>query len=146
MIISISSDHAGYRYKEKIKKHLEEKGFQVIDRGAPTEESVDYPDFIRPAAKDVAEKRADKAIGVCSSGVGVSIVANKVKSVRAALVFNEEMARLSVQHNNANFLALGQSFIPEDKLLAIVDTWLGAQFEGGRHQRRVDKIEPEETN
>ncbi|MDP4175769.1 MAG: ribose 5-phosphate isomerase B [Bacteroidota bacterium] len=141
MKISIGSDHAGYNYKEKIKKHLIEKGYEVIDHGTNSTESVDYPDFIRPTAQDVADNISEKAIGVCGSGVGVSIVANKVKGVRAALVFNEEMAKLSVEHNNANFLALGEKFVKEENLFRIIDTWLSSHFEGGRHQRRVEKIE-----
>ena len=141
MKISIASDHAGYRYKEIIKKHLIDKGFEVIDHGAFSNESSDYPDFIRPAAIDVVEQRAEKAIGVCGSGIGVSIVANKVKGIRAANVFNEKMAELSVQHNNANFLALGERFTDENEVLKIVDAWLNARFEGGKHERRVNKIE-----
>ncbi|MGE5432708.1 MAG: ribose 5-phosphate isomerase B [Syntrophomonadaceae bacterium] len=141
MIIAIASDHAGFRYKEIIKTYLSDKGFEVLDHGTFSEESADYPDFIRPAALDVAMNRADRAIGVCGSGIGVSIVANKVHGVRAALALNEQMAKLSVNHNNANFLALSQNFIDEKCLLKIVDTWLNAEFEGGRHLRRVNKIE-----
>lgn len=141
MIIAIASDHAGFRYKEIIRTYLSDKGFEVLDHGAFSEESADYPDFIRPAALDVAMKKADKAIGVCGSGIGVSIVANKVHGVRAALALNEQMAELSVKHNNANFLALSQNFIDEKCLLKIVDAWLNAEFEGGRHLRRVSKIE-----
>lgn len=141
MTISLGADHAGYKYKEIIKKHLEEKGYKVVDHGVDSEESADYPDFIRPAALDVAEKKAELGIGVCGSGIGVSIVANKVDGIRAALVLNEKSAALSRQHNDANFLALSQNQIPQDELLKIVDTWLSSRFEGGRHQRRVDKIE-----
>lgn len=141
MKIAIASDHAGFRYKEIIKKYLSDKGFEIIDHGTFSEESADYPDFIRPAALDVAMNKADRAIGVCGSGIGVSIVANKVHGVRAALALNEEMAELSVKHNNANFLALSEKFINENCLLKIVDKWLDAQFEGGRHLRRVNKIE-----
>lgn len=141
MKISLACDHGGFKYKEKIKQYLFEQGHGVIDRGTNSTDSVDYPDFIRPAAEDVAKGVSDRAIGVCTSGIGVSIVANKVNGVRAALVFNEEMARLSVQHNNANFLALGEKFVPEEKLLIIIDVWLNAKFEGGRHQTRVNKIE-----
>lgn len=141
MKIAIASDHAGFRYKEIIKTYLSEKGFEIIDHGTFSEESADYPDFIRPAAMDVAMNMADRAIGVCGSGIGVSIVANKVHGVRAALALNEQMAELSVRHNNANFLALSQNFIDEKCLLKIVDAWLSAEFEGGRHLRRVNKIE-----
>lgn len=141
MRISIASDHAGFKYKEKIKIYLLEKGHEIIDHGVFSEESADYPDYIRPAAIDVANNDADKGIGVCGSGIGVSIVANKVNGVRAALVMNEQSAALSVQHNNANFLALSQNQTSEADLYKIVDTWLSSTFEGGRHERRVNKIE-----
>lgn len=141
MRISIASDHAGFKYKEKIKIYLLEKGYEIIDHGVFSEESADYPDYIRPAAIDVANNDADKGIGVCGSGIGVSIVANKVNGVRAALVLNEQSAALSVQHNNANFLALSQNQTSEADLYKIVDTWLSSTFEGGRHERRVNKIE-----
>ncbi|HEX2984801.1 MAG TPA: ribose 5-phosphate isomerase B [Ignavibacteriales bacterium] len=141
MKISIASDHAGFKYKELIKKRLLEKGFEVLDRGTFSVESADYPDFIRPAAEDVAKHVSDRGIGVCGSGIGVSIVANKVRGVRAALVLTEEMAKLSRRHNDANFLALGERLIKEEDLLKIVDTWLAAEFEGGRHSVRVNKID-----
>lgn len=141
MKISLASDHAGYKYKEMLKEYLTKKGYEVIDHGANSPDSSDYPDFIRPAAQDVAENRAEKGIGVCGSGVGVSIVANKVRGIRAANVFNEKMAELSVQHNNANFLALGERFLDEEQIKKIVDVWLNAKFEGGKHERRVNKIE-----
>jgi ribose 5-phosphate isomerase B len=141
MIISLSADHAGFKYKELIKKYLVEKGIEVIDRGAFSEDSVDYPDFVQRSAADVIGGSANYGIGVCSSGIGVSIAANKVKGIRAALVLNEEMASLSKKHNNANFLALSEKFIDKDKLFNIVDTWLNTEFEGGRHQRRIDKLE-----
>jgi ribose 5-phosphate isomerase B len=141
MVISLSADHAGFQYKELIKKHLSEKGFEVIDRGTFSEASVDYPDFVQKSANDVIAGTADYGIGVCGSGIGVSISANKVRGIRAALVLNEEMASLSRKHNNANFLALSEKFIDEAHLFNIVDTWLSTQFEGGRHQRRIDKLE-----
>jgi len=141
MIISLSADHAGYQYKELIKKHLTEKGFKIIDRGTFSEESVDYPDFVQKSAADVINGDADYGIGVCASGIGVSIAANKVKGIRAALVLNEEMASLARKHNNSNFLALSEKFIDKDHLFNIVDIWLSTAFEGGRHQRRIDKLE-----
>lgn len=141
MIISLSADHAGFQYKELIKKHLTENGVEVIDRGTFSEDSVDYPDFVQKSAADVFGGSADYGIGVCSSGIGVSIAANKVKGIRAALVLNEEMASLSRKHNNCNFLALSEKFIDKDHLFNIVDIWLSTQFEGGRHQRRIDKLE-----
>jgi ribose 5-phosphate isomerase B len=141
MTISLGSDHAGFKYKEIIKKYLAEKGIKVIDHGAFSEESSDYPDFVRPAALDVAEGKAEKGIGVCGTGIGVSIVANKVKGIRAAQAVNEEMAKLSIEHNNANFLALGERVTDEKDIIPIVDTWLNSQFLGGRHLRRINKIE-----
>jgi ribose 5-phosphate isomerase B len=141
MKISLASDHAGYKYKQLIKKYLEKKGFVIIDHGTFSSDSVDYPDLIKLAAKDVAEHTSDLGIGVCGSGIGVSIVANRFKGVRAALVFDEEMARLSRSHNDANFLALGERLLDEEKLTKILDVWLNTKFEGGRHERRVTKIE-----
>ena len=141
MKISLACDHAGYKYKQLIKNYLEKKGFVIIDRGTFSSDSADYPDFIKLAAKDVSEHASDLGIGVCGSGIGVSIVANKFKGVRAALVFDEEMAGLSRRHNDANFLALGERLLDEDKLTKILDVWLNTKFEGGRHERRVTKIE-----
>ena len=141
MKISLASDHAGYKFKQLIKNYLEKKGFVVIDHGTFSSDSVDYPDFIKLAAKDVAEHNSDLGIGVCGSGIGASIVANKFKGVRAALVCNEEMAELSKRHNDANFLALGERVLDEAKLIKILDVWLATKFEGGRHERRVKKIE-----
>jgi ribose 5-phosphate isomerase B len=141
MIISLSADHAGFQYKELIKKYLVEKGIEVIDRGTFSEDSVDYPEYVQKSAADVIGGSAKYGIGVCGSGIGVSISANKVKGIRAALVLNEEMASLSKKHNNANFLALSEKFIDKVNLYKIVDTWLNTEFEGGRHQRRIDKLE-----
>jgi ribose 5-phosphate isomerase B len=141
MVISLSSDHAGFQYKELIKKYLGEKGIEVIDRGTFSEASVDYPDFVQKSAADVIGGTADYGIGVCGSGIGVSISANKVKGIRAALVLNEEMASLSRKHNNSNFLALSEKFIDKDHLFKIIDIWINTAFEGGRHQRRIDKLE-----
>ena len=141
MKISLASDHAGYKFKQLIKNYLEKKGFVVIDRGTFSSDSVDYPDFIKLAAKDVSEHNSDLGIGVCGSGIGASIVANKFKGVRAALVLDEEMAELSKRHNDANFLALGERILDEAKLIKILDVWLTTKFEGGRHERRVKKIE-----
>jgi ribose 5-phosphate isomerase B len=141
MKISLAADHAGFKYKELIKKYLTEKGFEVIDHGTFSVESVDYPDFIKKAAADVSSQNANLGIGVCGSGIGVSMAANKVKGIRAALVLNKEMAALSKRHNNANFLALSQNFINENDLPEIIESWLNSNFEGGRHQRRVEKID-----
>lgn len=141
MKISLASDHAGFKYKQIIKNYLEKKGFIVVDHGTFSPDSADYPDYIKLAAKDVSEHQSDLGIGICGSGIGASIVANRFKGVRAALVFDEEMAKLSRQHNDANFLALGERLLNEDKLKRILDVWLNTKFDGGRHERRVKKIE-----
>ncbi len=141
MKISLASDHAGYKYKQLIKNYLEKKGFVIIDHGTFSSDSVDYPDFIKQAAKDVSEHISDFGIGICGTGIGVSIVANKFKGVRAALVVDEEMAELSRRHNNANFLALGERLLDEGNIYNILNVWLNAKFDGGRHERRVKKIE-----
>ncbi len=141
MKISIAADHAGFVYKELIKEYLLQKGYEVFDHGTYSNDSVDYPDFIKLAAIDVSENKADFGIGVCGSGIGVSIVANKIKGVRAANVFNEKMAELSRLHNNANFLALGERILEKGVIFNIVDIWLNTSFEGGRHENRVNKIE-----
>ncbi len=140
MKIAIASDHAGFKYKELIKDYLLKSGYEVKDYGTNSTESVDYPDFIKKAAKDVSEGKADLGIGCCGSGIGVSIVANKFKGVRAAQICNVEMAALSKQHNDSNFLALGERFLKTEEIIPILNVWLTTKFEGGRHKRRVDKV------
>lgn|SRR5690606_4000145 len=141
-VIALGTDHAGFRYKEKIAAHLRGKGFEILDFGAHSSESCDYPDFVRPAAEAVASGKADLGIVLGGSGNGEAMVANKVRGIRCGLCWNEESARLTKEHNNANVISLGERMIPEDKVLIIVDTWLNAEFQGGRHQTRIDKIEP----
>ncbi len=141
-VIALGTDHAGFRYKEKIVAHLRGKGFEILDFGAHSSESCDYPDFVRPAAEAVASGKADLGIVLGGSGNGEAMVANKVRGIRCGLCWNEESARLTKEHNNANVISLGERMIPEDKVLIIVDTWLNAEFQGGRHQTRIDKIEP----
>jgi len=138
--LSLASDHAGYEVKEELKKYLISKGFHIEDMGTFSSESCDYPDYIKEAAKKVALGECDFGIGVCGSGVGVSIAANKIKGIRAALAYNEEIAKLSRRHNNANFLALGARFLSVEDAKKIVDGRLSTEFERGRHQRRVEKI------
>jgi ribose 5-phosphate isomerase B len=140
MKISLGSDHAGFRYKEKIKALLVELGHEVKDFGTFSEESVDYPLFIRPAAEAVARGECDRGIVFGGSGNGEAMAANKVHRVRCALCWNEEVARLSRQHNDANVLSLGQRVIPEDMALKIVRVWLETPFEGGRHLKRVEQL------
>lgn len=137
MKIAIASDHAGYELKEYIKANLSE---EIEDFGTKSLESVDYPDFAFPAARSVAEGQNTLGILICGSGVGVSISANKVKGIRAANVFNPEMAMLSRQHNNANILTIAARFIPKETALEMVKTFISTEFEAGRHQLRLDKI------
>ena len=144
MKIALGADHKGFQYKEKVKKFLQGKGYEVIDFGTFSEESADYPDFGFKVAKAVANKEAERGILFCWSGIGMCISANKIKGIRAALCLNEEMAKLSREHNDSNVLSLSAKFIPEEKLLKIVEVWLNTSFEGGRHQRRLDKISLEE--
>lgn len=141
MKIAIASDHAGYIYKEEIKKHLLEIGHEVIDCGANSTESCDYPIFAKEAAKKVSNKEADFGVLVCSSGEGVTITANKVYGVRAGIGYNDDVARLLRQHNNANMISFGASFMKLEDVIRRVDIFLSTSFEGGRHERRVNEIE-----
>ncbi len=140
MKISLGSDHAGFRYKEKVKELLGSLGHELTDFGTFSEEPVDYPVFIRPAAEAVARGECERGIVFGGSGNGEAMVANKVHGVRCALCWNDETARLSRQHNDANVLSIGERVIPEDLALRIVRIWLETPFEGGRHQRRVDEL------
>ena len=140
MKLAIGADHRGFRLKEILKKHLAGLGHSVIDFGCEGEDSVDYPDYAEAVARAVASHRAKLGILICSSGVGMCIAANKVRGIRAALCVNELMATRSRQHNNANVLCLGADLLGPALAKRIVDAWLGAEFEGGRHLRRVKKI------
>ena len=141
MKVSLGADHAGYLLKEKLKQRLAGQGIEVTDRGTTSIDSVDYPDYARDVAQDVACKRADWGILVCGSGVGMAMAANKVPGIRAANVTSELEAQLSREHNDANVLAIGARILPDDATaFQIVDKWLQTGFAGGRHQRRVDKI------
>jgi len=140
MKISLGTDHAGFRYKEKVKELLTSLGHEIKDFGTYSEDPVDYPLFIRPAAEAVARGECERGFVFGGSGNGEAMVANKVHGVRCALCWNEEVARLSRQHNNANVLSLGQRVIPEEMAMNIVRTWLETAFEGGRHQRRVEQL------
>lgn len=141
MIIAMGSDHAGYNLKEEIKAYLLEKGHTVKDCGTDSTESCDYPVFGRAAAEVVREEEAERAIVICGSGIGISIAANKVPGIRCALCSEPLSAELSRRHNNANALAIGARLIGSDMAKRIVDVFLSTEFEGGRHQRRIDKIE-----
>lgn len=140
MIVAIGNDHAGTQLKTKIIERLKQKGFQVINFGTDLDESVDYPDFAHPVAQSIQNKEADFAIVICGSGNGVNMVVNKYNEVRSALCWNTEIAALSRQHNNANIIAVPARFVSDDLALAMVDTFLSTEFEGGRHQLRVSKI------
>jgi len=139
--IAIGSDHAGYNLKQVLIAHLQAKGHTVMDFGTHSTEPVDYPDYIRPTAESVAEGKNDLGIVLGGSGNGEAIVANKVHGIRCALCWNEKSAQLAKQHNNANVISMGERMVSMDDARKIVDAWLGATFEGGRHLRRIEKIE-----
>ena len=141
MKIAIGSDHAGFRYKERIKEFLLEQGHDVNDFGTFSEEPVDYPLFIRPVAEAVARGEYERGIVLGGSGNGEAMMANRIKKVRCALCWNEELARLARQHNDSNVLSLGQRVIAEDIVLDIVRVWLETAFEGGRHVRRIELLD-----
>jgi ribose 5-phosphate isomerase B len=138
--IAIGSDHAGFSLKESIRKYLEEAGYLVDDQGTGSENSVDYPDFGKAVAERVVSKHADLGIAVCGSGIGISIAANKVPGIRAALAHDVITAQLAREHNDANVLALGARIVTPAAALEMVQTFLNTPFAGGRHQRRLDKI------
>ena len=141
MKIALGTDHAGFTYKEAVKKHLQKFGHEVQDFGTFSEESVDYPVFVRPAAEAVADGSCDLGIVFGGSGNGEAMAANKVKGVRCALCWSEETARLAKEHNNANVLSIGQRQISQELALNIIDTWLNAEFEGDRHIRRIEMLD-----
>ena len=140
MKIGVGSDHGGYNLKGQIIKHLEDSNFEVIDFGTCSIESVDYSDYGLKVADAVSKGECERGIIICGTGIGISISANKVPGIRAALCTNSFMAKMSREHNNSNILALGERVVGLDLALDIVDTWLKAEFEGGRHQGRIDKI------
>lgn len=141
MNLAIGSDHAGFKLKNELLVHLLEKGLELQDFGPDTADSVDYPDYAHKVAESVATGENDLGILICGSGNGVCITANKHKGIRAALAWEEEIAALARQHNNANILCVPARFVSKAKAFKIVDAWLDATFEGGRHQNRVSKIE-----
>lgn len=141
MKISLGTDHAGYKLKEKVKRLLESLGHEVVDFGTFSEEAVDYPKFVRPAAEAVARGECDRGIVFGGSGNGEAMAANKVRGVRCALCWNDEVAALSRKHNDANVLSLGERVIPEATALGLVKVWLTTEFEGGRHARRIAQLE-----
>jgi ribose 5-phosphate isomerase B len=140
MKISIGNDHAGTEYKKAIKAYLESEGNTVINHGTDSTESVDYPDFVHPVATDVSENKVDFGIIICGSGNGANMTANKHQKVRSALCWTKEIAELARQHNDANILSIPARFTSEPQAIAMVKTFLHTSFEGGRHQKRVEKI------
>ena len=141
MKIALASDHAGYRYKEEIKRFLIARGHRCVDFGTDSEVSCDYPLYVRPAAEAVAKGQCERGIVLGGSGNGEAMVANKLKGVRCALCWSLESARLARAHNNANMLALGQRLLPLDLVFQIVEVWLNTPFDGGRHARRVGQLD-----
>ena len=146
MKIAIGADHAGFKLKESVKGFLKTLNVFVTDFGTNSEESVDYPDYAIPVAEAVAKKEFDFGILICGTGIGMSITANKVKGIRAALCNELFTAHCSKEHNNANVLCMGGRIVGEELANEIVKTWLYSEFQGGRHQRRVKKIKEYETN
>jgi ribose 5-phosphate isomerase B len=140
MQFSIGNDHAGVEYKEAIVSYLESKGHKVSNHGTDSEESVDYPDFIHPVAQDVSLKKANFGIIICGSGNGASMTANKHQDIRSALCWNKEIVALARQHNDANILSLPARFISIPQAIAMVEVYINTEFEGGRHQNRINKI------
>jgi len=138
--IAIAADHAGFEVKEKVKKLLDRMGVSYEDFGTVSTDSVDYPDYARKVAEGVAKGDFDNGLLVCGSGTGMAIAANKVPGVRAAVAWNEEIARLAREHNNVNVLSLAARFTAEEEIENIISAWLNAKFDGGRHERRVEKI------
>jgi ribose 5-phosphate isomerase B len=140
MRIALASDHAGYAEKERLKTVLSDLGIEFDDLGTRSEESVDYPDYARAVAEQVADGRVEQGLLVCGSGTGMAITANKVPGVRAAVAWSEEIARLARQHNDANVLAIGARTTAPAEISNIVRAWFSTEFEGGRHAARVNKI------
>ena len=139
-MIALACDHGALALKEAVKAHLTKRGLEFEDFGTYTKDSCDYPDFAGPAARAVAAGECDRGIVCCTTGIGISIAANKIHGIRCALLHDHMSARLTRQHNNANMMALGAAVTAEPLALELVDIFLDTEFEGGRHQRRVDKI------
>jgi ribose 5-phosphate isomerase B len=138
--VSLSSDHAGFKLKESIKKFLIKKKIKVIDLGPKNKDSVDYPDYAKKVARNIIAKKSDMGILVCGSGTGMAMSANKFKKIRAAVCYNKASTRLSRQHNNANIMALGARLTKKSDVMKLVNIFLNTKFEGGRHFRRVNKV------
>jgi ribose 5-phosphate isomerase B len=144
--IPIASDHAGFEMKQKLAVELARLGYSVQDLGAASEEPSDYPDFAHPLAEEVSSGEVKRGILLCGSGIGVDIVANRYPNVRAALAWKPEIAELSRRHNDSNVLVIPARFVSDDEAVDMMKRWLSTEFEGGRHQRRVDKIDRTERS
>jgi ribose 5-phosphate isomerase B len=143
--IPIASDHAGFALKEKLAAALEQMGFDVANLGTASEASTDYPDYAHPLAREVSEGQARRGVLLCGTGLGMSYVANRYPHVRAGVAWTAEVAKLAREHNDSNVLVLPARFVSDEQALEILKTWLATPFEGGRHERRVDKIDHPET-
>ncbi|MDD2190272.1 MAG: ribose 5-phosphate isomerase B [Eubacteriales bacterium] len=141
MKIALAADHGGFELKEKVKAYLQDKDHDVLDLGCNTDESVDYPSYGKACGEAVASGEAERGIVICGTGIGISIAANKVKGIRCALCTSLFMAEMSRKHNDSNILSLGGRILEHDFALNIVEVWLSTEFEGGRHQRRVDLLD-----
>ena len=139
-MIPIGADHAGFKLKNLIIKHLNDKGLETKDFGCYSEESIDYPDYAHPVAESVGNDSNLLGVLICGSGNGISMTANKHQNIRSAICWNVEIAKLAREHNNANIITLPARFISEEEALKMIDVFFETEFEGGRHQRRVDKI------
>lgn len=140
MKIALANDHAGFEFKKKLQKYLEEKGHVIENFGCNDSNFCDYPDFAIPAIKSIVNKKNERAILICTNGIGMSIVANRFSGIRAALVYNENVAAVTRKHHDSNVLCLGGQEFKDEELLKFVDIWLRTEFEGGRHKRRISKI------
>ena len=141
MKIAMAADHAGFALKEKLRQRLAAEGHEVLDFGTDSAESCDYPDFAQPVAREVAQGRSDRGLLVCSTGIGMAMAANKVAGVRAAPAQSDDEVRFTREHNDANILTLGAKYIDENRALELIHIFLKTEFAGGRHARRVAKIE-----
>ena len=146
MKVVIACDHGGFELKEIVKDHLIEKGYSVMDIGTYNTDSVDYPDYGKKAGEIVASSEADRGIVICGTGIGISLAANKVNGIRCALCTNEYMAIMSRKHNDANMLSLGNRVVGSGLAISILDAWMSTEFEGGRHEIRVNKLMNIESN
>ena len=140
MRIAVAADHAGFEFKTRLIEELRSLGHEVADEGTDSPESCDYPDYAIPAARSVSEGKSDRAILVCSNGIGMGMVANRIPGVRAAVVYSERTAEMTRGHHDSNVLCLGAQQFPEEDLLKFVRVWLDSDFEGGRHARRMKKV------